>query len=210
MDAHILFSAALAGALVVLTPGPGVLAVLGIGAAQGRRAGAGFLFGHLAGDLLWAILALVALVWASLLSPDFFRVLAMACALYLGWLGLRALLVKREALGSAGGALRVERPWIRGLLFGLSNPKSYPVTLSIFAALLGGSLDKLTPGNAPLLLAACFVGFFLADLILIWLVGLAALRALYRRHELWVLRGTGLMFIGFAFGTLHHALNGGT
>jgi len=39
METSILMAAATAGAIVVLTPGPAVLALLGIGAAQGRRAG---------------------------------------------------------------------------------------------------------------------------------------------------------------------------
>lgn len=64
MEASILMAAAMAGAIVVLTPGPAVLALLGIGAAQGRRAGAGFLIGHLVGDTLWAMLALTALIGA--------------------------------------------------------------------------------------------------------------------------------------------------
>ena len=40
-----------------LIPGPAFLALLGIGATQGRRAGVGFLAGHLAGDVVWAALA---------------------------------------------------------------------------------------------------------------------------------------------------------
>lgn len=46
----ILFNAACAAAIVTLTPGPGMLAFLTLGAAQGRRDGAYFLAGHLAGD----------------------------------------------------------------------------------------------------------------------------------------------------------------
>ena len=50
----------LAAMAYTLTPGPAFLALLGIGATQGRRAGIGFLAGHLAGDVVWASLALVA------------------------------------------------------------------------------------------------------------------------------------------------------
>ncbi|MET1027284.1 MAG: hypothetical protein ABWY00_08965, partial [Dongiaceae bacterium] len=45
-----LMNAAMAAAIVTLTPGPGMLAFLTLGAAQGRRDGAWFLAGHLAGD----------------------------------------------------------------------------------------------------------------------------------------------------------------
>lgn len=204
MTPSLLLAAALAGAVVVLTPGPAVLALLGIGAGQGRRAGAAFLIGHLAGDLLWAVLALVALVWASMLSPQFFQALALVCAGYLFWLGGRSLLARATA-GEAGPPA-VRRPLLRGLAFGLSNPKSYPVTLSVFTALLGQNLQTLTPEKAPLLLAACFGGFLAADLVLVWLVGLGPVRRFYRRREIWILRATGALFIGFAANTLWDAL----
>ena len=42
----------------------------------------------------------------------------------------------------------------------------------------------------------------------VWLVGTALLRRLYRRHELWLVRLTGLLFIGFAVNTLLHAWQG--
>jgi threonine/homoserine/homoserine lactone efflux protein len=203
MEPALLLSAAVAGAVVVLTPGPAVLAFLGIGAGQGRGAGAFFLIGHLAGDLMWTVLALVAIVGTQLVAPWLFNAVAVFCGGYLFWLGMRALLARRNPAGEM--VLSVHRPLARGLVFGLSNPKSYPVTLSVFTALLAGKLDRLTPGNAPLLLAACFAGFLVADAILVWLVGMAPVRRFYRANEIWILRVTGVLFIGFAVNTLWHA-----
>jgi threonine/homoserine/homoserine lactone efflux protein len=203
MEPALLLSAAVAAAIVVLTPGPAVLAFLSIGAGQGRSAGAFFLIGHLAGDLIWTILALVAIVGTQLVSPWLFEVVALFCGCYLFWLGMRALLARRRSEGEA--ILTVRRPLARGFVFGLSNPKSYPVTLSVFTALLAGKLDQLTTSNAPLLLAACFAGFLVADAILVWLVGMPPVRRFYRANELWILRVTGVLFIGFALNTLWHA-----
>jgi len=205
MDASVLFSAAIAGVIVVLTPGPAVLAFLGIGAASGRMAGAAFLIGHLVGDLMWSSLALVAIVGAQAVNPWVFRGLAIFCGCYLMWLGVRALLARR---GSGQFATVARRPLARGLVFGLSNPKSYPVTLSVFTALLAGNLGALTVANAPILLAACFAGFLVADVILVWLVGMRALRHVYTRHEIWIVRGTGALFVGFALNTLWQAWRG--
>jgi len=204
MEASILMAAAMAGAIVVLTPGPAVLALLGIGAAQGRRAGAGFLVGHLVGDTLWAMLALTALIGARVIAPVVFQTLAVICGAYLLYLGMRAVLVRRDATGQVSTSVR--RPLHRGLMFGITNPKSYPVTLSVFTALLAGNLESLTAANAPLLLGAVFVGFLVADAILIWLVGTPPLRRLYRAGEIWIVRATGVMFIGFAVATLWQAL----
>ncbi|HYI73346.1 MAG TPA: LysE family translocator [Skermanella sp.] len=204
MEASILMAAAMAGAIVVLTPGPAVLALLGIGAAQGRRAGAGFLVGHLVGDTLWAMLALTALIGARVIAPVVFQTLAVICGAYLLYLGMRAVLVRRDATGQVSTSVR--RPLHRGLMFGITNPKSYPVTLSVFTALLAGNLESLTAANAPLLLGAVFIGFLVADAILIWLVGTPPLRRLYRAGEIWIVRATGVMFIGFAVATLWQAL----
>ena len=202
MDITLLFRATLAAAIVVLTPGPAVLALLNLGASQGRKAGAKFLFGHLAGDTLWAALALVALVWVNVLSPTFFKILGFFCAGYLGYMGFRALMSGPSPLTLSKFSVRCGS----GFTFGLSNPKSYPVTLSLFTAILGERLSSLTVSNAPIFLLACFVGFVLADFILIYLIGLPIIKNVYQRYALWITRITGVLFLYFAFSVLWHTL----
>ncbi len=202
MTLSLLAAAFVASAIVVLTPGPAVIAALNLGASRGRRAGAGFIFGHLAGDVLWTLLALIALVWANLLSPGFFAVLGLFCAGYLGYLGVRALLAHK---GRKGASFAPGRPVWTGVLFGLSNPKSYPVTLSLFTALLGGQLGALTPQQLPVFLLACLAGFLAADLVLIWLIGLPVVRRVYQRRQRLISRATGLVFLYFAASILWHS-----
>jgi threonine/homoserine/homoserine lactone efflux protein len=203
VDADLLFRAALACAVVVLTPGPAVLAVLNLAAVRGRRAGAGFIFGHLTGDLLWTVLALVALVWVNVLSPFVFIILGLFCGGYLGYLGIKAILSKAN---NNQDIFNVKHPALFGLTFGLSNPKSYPVTLSLFTALLGSRLNDLTLVHLPLFLLVCFGGFLVADFILIWLIGLRIVRNFYKRDSLWITRATGLLFLYFAGSVLWHTL----
>ena len=62
MTPSLLMAVLASGFIYGITPGPGVLAVFGIGAAHGRRAGAGFLCGHLLGDVVWCSTALIAIV----------------------------------------------------------------------------------------------------------------------------------------------------
>lgn len=205
MDFGVLAAAAIGAAIIILTPGPGVLALLAIGAAQGRRAGAEFVFGHLVGDLMWGILALVALVGAHVLAPGLFRVLSVACGAYLVWLGWRAI---RTRPGEAGSRGAVPQPLKSGVFFGLTNPKSYPLALSIFAAALAGDVASITPATAPQLLVALVTGYALADVVLIWIVGLSPLRRLYARRELAILRATGTLFIFFGATTFAQAWTG--
>ena len=209
MTASLFLSAALAGAFYTLTPGPAFLALLGIGAGQGRRAGIGFLCGHFAGDVLWAFLALLAIVGARSVGAVFFDALGLVCGAYLSWLGLQALCARRPA-GGAGAPHRPGRPLLRGLAFGLTNPKAYPVAVATFTALLAGRADAgaLTWEMLPLLLGAAVIGFLVADAILVAMIGAGAVRRLYRRHELSIVRASGVLFLGFAAHAVLHAAPG--
>jgi threonine/homoserine/homoserine lactone efflux protein len=195
MSPSIVADAIAAGFVYAITPGPGVLALLGIGAEQGRRAGASFLGGHLFGDFIWATVALVAIVGVHAVGSVVFDLLGLASGLYLLWLGMRAL-----GAGSAGsrGGVRVRRPFRYGLTFGLSNPKAYPVAIATFTALLSARADELSWGVLPLLAYA----------ILVAVVGAARVRSAYRRHEVLITRLSGLVFVGFAANALFHAAQG--
>lgn len=204
IDPAMLGAAAIAAAAYTLTPGPAFLALLGIGASQGRRAGAGFLVGHLVGDILWAALALVAIIGSRAIGPLVFEVLGLLCGAYLLWIGLRAVSARRRDDG--GLSTQVRRPLLRGLAFGLTNPKGYPVAVAMFTALLAARAGALEWEALPALLAAAFAGFIVADIILILLVGAGAVRRLYGRHELLVVRASGLLFVGFAVQALTQAI----
>jgi threonine/homoserine/homoserine lactone efflux protein len=206
MTSTILLSAAVAGATYTLIPGPAFLALLGIGASSGRRAGAGFLLGHFAGDIVWATLSLVAIIGAHSISRTFFDVLGLVCGIYLCWLGFTAIRARRDAEGKL--TAEPKRPILRGLTFGLTNPKGYPVSIAMFTALLASSADQLDWSAMPALLGAACVGFILADIILVIFVGAGLVRRFYRRHDMWIARASGLIFIGFGLHALSESITG--
>ena len=95
-----------------------------------------------------------------------------------------------------------------GRKIGLTNPKGYPVAIAMFTALLSSSADTLSwVSFAPLLGAAC-IGFILADIVLIAFVGASFVRRLYRRHDVWIARASGLIFIGFGLHAIYEAAPG--
>ena len=202
MDMSLLAAAALGGFIYGILPGPGVLAVLGIGAAQGRIAGAGFLGGHLVGDAVWSALAITAIIGVKTIGSAVFDVLGVISGLYLFWLGVRAVRARRST-GTPDVAMR--RPLAHGLVFGLTNPKAYPVAVATFTALLSSRAHLLTWGMMPVLVLASLVGGLMAYAILVAIVGAAAIRRGYRRHEVLITRASGLLFMGFAVHTLLHA-----
>lgn len=191
----LLLASAIAGGAYTLAPGPAFLALLGIGAGSGRRAGALFLAGHFTGDVIWAALSLVAIIGARTFGTAIFDALGVVCGVYLCWLGFRAVSARRT---DDGGTTFVPRhPLRRGLAFGLSNPKAYPVAVAMFTALLARDAPALGWSALPPLLAAACVGFLAADAILIAIIGAGPVRRWYRRHAIWVTRVSGVIFIGF-------------
>ena len=195
MTLGLLLASALAGAAYKLAPGPAVLALLGIGASRGRRAGAVFICGNSVGDVVWASLSLTAVIGGRTIGPLSFDVLGLICGIYLCWLGFRSVTAGRSA--EAMLTTEPRGPLLRGMAFGLLNPKAYPVAVAMFTALLARYASALNwRAFAPLLAAAC-VGFLVADGILITLVGAGAVRRFYRRHALWVTRASGALFVAF-------------
>ena len=124
-----------------------------------------------------------------------FRLLGVASGLYLVYLGLRALF--HRAGGSAEGPRRMHRPFFYGLVFGATNPKSYPVATAMFTAIALPYAGRLGWADAPKLLAAAFVGFVLADVAIVFAAGLPAMRRLFARHGRIVTRAVGALFIAF-------------
>ena len=206
MPQALLTGAFLAALFYVLIPGPAFLALLGIGAGQGRQAGALFMSGHLVGDTVWSGLALVAIIGAKTLGTTLFDVLGLLCGLYLAWIGWKAFTAKPRPDGQP--MLMVERPFRRGLIFGLTNPKGYPVALATFTALIAGSAQSLDFSALPLLLAVSFLGFLVADAILIVVIGAGVVRRFYRRYERLIVKGSGLLFMGFSLQALWHSVPG--
>lgn len=206
MTPALLMAVLASGFIYGITPGPGVLAVFGIGAARGRRAGAGFLCGHLLGDVIWCSTALIAIVGAREIGSTAFNVLGVLSGLYLFWLGLRAIRVNRGSGAAALGPAR--QPFWHGILFGLTNPKAYPVAVATFTALLSSRAELLTWSMLPWLIMLSFLGGLVAYAILIGIVGARRVRAVYQRHEVLITRLCGVMFIGFAVNALLHALPG--
>jgi threonine/homoserine/homoserine lactone efflux protein len=201
----LLVGAASAAAVSTLTPGPAFLSLLGIGATQGRRPAAWFILGHLAGDIAWSLLAMAAIIGSGALGPLVFNLLGIVCAAYLFWIGIKAATARRNSDGTL--SISARRPLRRGIAFGLTNPKGYPVAIALFTALLAGH-GALTWNMLPALELAAIVGFLAADIVVIMLVGMNWVRRVFSRHELVVSRIFGLVFIGFAVDVARDSLPG--
>lgn len=199
-----LFFATIAAAMIyVLTPGPAFLALFALAAREGRLSGTWFVTGHLVGDVLWGTLALAAIVGVNQLGPLLFEALGLVCGAYLVFLGMRAIL----ASGPAGTAVVGARhPLMAGLVFGLTNPKAYPVSVAMFTVLVGHYAGLLTWELAPWVMLVAFLGFILADVILVAVAGLPAVRRFFLTRGLIVTRLVGVTFVLFGMKSVADAV----
>jgi threonine/homoserine/homoserine lactone efflux protein len=205
IDQKILLATMLAAYLYVVAPGPAFLALFTLSAAKGRRSGAWFICGHLVGDVTWGALAVAAILGANRLGPALFELLGAGCGLYLIYLGARAVTTRKDAPPRAIGA---NRPLATGMAFGLTNPKSYPVALAMFSAIVAPYIGQIHTSDAPQLLLAALVGFLAADATLIFAAGLPAVRRFFLAHGVAVTRVVGVIFIAFGAKSLCDAANG--
>ena len=138
---------------LIITPGPGVLSVAGVGSAFGLRASLRYMTGLWAGNNLVGI-AVVSGLAALVLSVPFVRtVLLIASACYLLYLAAKIALA-----GSKIAFIHPEEaPGIfNGITLQLINPKAYAVNTTLFTGF------AFLPGN---LLAETLIKFALMNAI---------------------------------------------
>jgi threonine/homoserine/homoserine lactone efflux protein len=153
-------------AVVILIPGPDTAVVTKNVLMHGRRTALGTSFGVSAGLLVWTIAAAVGVASLLRASAVAFTALKLIGALYLIWLGVRALRTagvvgsREGALGTrAMGALGGFR---QGMMSDLANPK---IGL-FFTSLLPQFVD---PGR-PVLLPFLLLGFVFVLMTVLWLI----------------------------------------
>lgn len=120
----------LATFFLMITPGPGVLSIAGVGSGYGFRAGWSYLWGLWLGNLLVGIAVATGLA-AVIFSIAYLReVLVFASAAYLIWLAFKiAMSGQKIAFISSSSAPR----FFNGVTLQLINPKAYAVNTALFS-----------------------------------------------------------------------------
>ncbi|WP_288757264.1 LysE family translocator [uncultured Brevundimonas sp.] len=178
-------------AVMAITPGPANLFAVATGMEKGRASALVGVVGMNAATLVWfaaAALGLGALVKAF---PQAFRLIAVAGALYVAWLGLKAL---RGAFRIAADPQRIvvrrgRSAFVDGFAVQIANPKA----VLFFTAVLPPFLDVSRPVVPQLVLfAAAVIGMDMMSMSAYALSGAALSR---RMGQPRFRRGFGL-FVG--------------
>ena len=180
-------------AVMAVTPGPANLFSIATGMERGKRAVLIAVAGMNVATLVWfgaAALGLGALVTAF---PEAFRLIAIAGALYVAWLGVSSI---RNACKpaptevSTEGRTQLQRPaFVDGFLVQIANPKA----ILFFTAVLPPFIDIDRPAAPQLaLFALAVIGM---DVITMSAYGLAGAVLARRMNEPRFRRGFGV-FVG--------------
>lgn len=151
LDPHLFLAFLVAAWVLILTPGPDMLFVIGQTLAGGARRGWAAMFGIVTGATVHIALAASGVAALLTASPALFDALRIAGALYLLWLAWGAL----RAAAQGGRTLRPATParaaFRDGLVTNLTNPK----VILFFLAFLPQFVD---PARAPAWLQMALLG----------------------------------------------------
>jgi len=136
-----LFAAMLALAYCV-PPGPVLAEATRRGMASGFPAALAVELGSLAGDVMWVTLALVGA--AALSQATALRTVVGAIgALFLLWLGVRALMATRRKPEPSSGRAAIEGAFATGAVLGVASPYALPFWLGVGSSLSGYGISTL-------------------------------------------------------------------
>jgi threonine/homoserine/homoserine lactone efflux protein len=141
----------LAFAIGVASPGPSVLAVMGMAMAQGRRRALVLASGIVSGSLFWglcAALGLAALMQRYAAALTLVKAIGGLYLLWMAWQAARKALrgARADAGADAGPVPGYRRLYLRGAAMHLTNPKAVVVWLSVVSLALppgAGAADAL-------------------------------------------------------------------
>ena len=140
---------ALAVFLLIITPGPGVLSLAGVGAAYGWRQGSRYLFGLFLGTNFVCFAVISGLATAVLADSTIRAVLLFTSVGYLIYLSLSIALA-----GSKIAFIHIAKPGvISGLTLQLINPKAYAVNTALFSGFAFYSESLIIETGIKLLIA---------------------------------------------------------
>jgi threonine/homoserine/homoserine lactone efflux protein len=136
----------------VASPGPSVLAVMGMAMAQGRTRALVLVSGIVSGSLFWGLCAafgLAALMQRYAAALVFVKLLGGLYLLWMAWQAARKAIrgTRASTAGDAVPAPGYRQLYARGAAMHLTNPKSIVVWLSVVSLALpagAGTRDALT------------------------------------------------------------------
>lgn len=183
--------------LVAISPGPSVMAIMGVSMAYGRRAGFMFTTGCMTGATTWAVLAGLGLsVWLTSYANGLF-ILKVLGGLYLIWMAFKSFksaLTADKNMANTPNTISEKKLYRRGLALHLTNPKA----ILSWAAVI--TLSQSENGSTPVLiftLVGCLTITFIIHYAYAALFASRTAMVAYAKARRWI-EGVLAAVFGFA------------
>jgi threonine/homoserine/homoserine lactone efflux protein len=172
---------ALASFIIIAIPGPSVLFAIGRALAHGRRTALASVFGNAVGVEVVAVCVALGIGTVVERSALIFTAVKLGGAVYLMWLGIRAIRQRRGlrvAFAAAAGPRGHRKAALEGFVVGVANPKA----VILFAAILPQFVNR-SAGHVPAqMLLLSLVSFPIALISdSAWSVGASTVRSWFAR-----------------------------
>ncbi len=185
--------------LGAMSPGPDFLIVTRNAMLSGRRAGVASAAGVALGVFVWAMLSGLGVAGLLAASAAAFTVVKLAGAVYLCYLGARALLAARRGAYEAAAQqvsadpVGVRAGFRQGLLNNLLNPKAAVFFVALLPQFLPASPALADTGEVAAAATVVTLGWFV-----VLAVGIATLRRVLTRRRVRQLidAATGTLLVG--------------
>jgi len=194
--------------LIVTSPGPNLFLLLRTAPTFGRAAGLANTFGFSAAILSHALLSLIGVGAIIATSAVAFSVLKVAGAIYLIWLGLKALksawyggisikVQPTSATDTDNSGRKLRKRFVEGYLTNILNPKPAIFYLAAFP-------QFIVVGGLPIFIQGISLGLIHAAIAIVWygsvVFGIASISQWIRRPLVWrwvqTISGTALIALG--------------
>ncbi|MDP7283611.1 MAG: LysE family translocator [Arenicellales bacterium] len=194
MSIQVFFALLVASAVFAVTPGPGIVAIIGRSLGSGAAPGLILGIGLILGDLCYLTLALLGLTWLEQTLGGFFVWVRLMGGIYLFWIGMQLFRAgDRPATTQAVIVRHPLREITTGLVISLSNPKVILFYLGFLPAFY--DLSTLQASALPFLYLA--IGGGLLTGVIAWACGISiARRVISGRGWRWLHRGAGALIAG--------------
>ncbi len=196
-----------------LVPGPNFILVASRSMEFGRKASLWTVFGLALGAATYAMLGLLGLGAVLTAHAQLFRAVKLVGALYVIWLGIRALITATDnGLGSNNEMpefsgvsettkLRLNRPYLvwEAWVLQICNPETILFFIALFASVITMEIDGMV---GLILIITVFASAFLLYGTLATGLSTGALRRFYNRFGYWIsiLFGALMIVLGIVLG----------
>lgn len=196
----LLISIAATQLVALASPGPDFFFVSQVAASSSRKQAFHAICGITLGVFIWALLAILGLNIILKQLPWLHRGIMALGGMYLLYL---AYLLTKSAINAHKSRNSVSEPiqkavskqfFVKGLLTNLSNTKALIYFVSVFSAIVTGSVDM---GTKSIILGLIVVETFIWFLLIAYIFSLPSIKAKYQQYTQYVDGTAGLCFAFF-------------